>query len=300
MPGKEHGSQPLPTAEQAYFQSMSAYPSFLAWETNLVGEAHARGVTLARMSKITPFRQYLSVEQRTPPGQPYNWQGSFSRLFADSQNTGQLLSFGNFQLIRSFGEQYKAKYRGFELEEYLQEALFFLVPSLLSSYDSSRSTFLTYLKGTLIKDLESRVDILLHRESTVSPGQHAEPVPAKRQTNRLGIDRLSRRLRTDEGEGETVGNRIEDEESGEPFEAVSRVAALHALYELAGVRPDQAEVFTLVEINGEKQMPVARQLGLSDRTVRTRRNEALAALQQLGKEQVKAILSGNLDELIPA
>jgi hypothetical protein len=296
MPGKEHSFQPLPTAEQAYFQSMSAYPSFLAWETNLLGEAHAQGVTLAQMSKITPFRQYLSVEQRTPPNKSYAWQGSFTRLFADSQNAGQLLSFGNFQLVRSFGEQYKARYRGVELEEYLQEALFFLVPSLLSTYDSSRSSFLTYLKGTLIKDLESRVDILLHRESTVPLGQHAEPIPAKRQTNRLKIDRLSRRLRTDEGEGETVGNRIEDEESGEPFEAISRVAALHALYELAGVRPDQAEVFTLVKINGEKQLSVARRLGMSDRTVWTRRNEALAALQQLGKEQVKAILSGNLDD----
>ncbi len=298
MPGKEHISQTLPSAEQAYFQSMSAYPSLMAWETNLVGEAHVQGATLAQIRTHTPFRHYLALERRTPPDKPSGWQGSFTRLFAESQNTGQLLSFGNFQLLRTYGEQYKARYRGLEFEEYLQEALFFLVPSLLSSYDGSRGSFLTYLKGALRKDLESRVDILLHRENTLPLGQHAERLPAKRQTNRLAIDRLSRRLTTSEGEGETVGSRIEDEESGEPFEAVSRGAALHALFDLAGVRPDQAQVFTLLEMNGEKQLPVARQLGMSDRTLRTRRNEALTALQHLGKEQVKAILSGDLDEVL--
>ncbi len=301
MNGREQTSQALPTAEKAYYQSMSVYPSFMAWETQIVAQAHLQGLSGSQISQLSPFRQYQNIEQYSSQGRLTPWQGSFTKLFADSQNTGQLIGFGNFQLIRRFGEQFQRTCRRLDIEEYFQEALFFVVPSILSTYDDSRGSFLPYMKRALRYDLDSRIDILLHRESTLPIGQHAERVPAKKQTNRLPIDRLSRRVTTSEGEEdevETVGSRIEDTESTEPFDSFSRVDAIHALYDVAGVRADQAEVFTLLEINGEKQKPVARQLGVSDRTVRTRRTEALAALQQLGKEQVHAILQGTLDELL--
>src|SRR5437764_4061946 len=95
---------------EGYADGMRMFPRLKEWENQIALQALREGKTVQDLRKITPFRQYLGVDQRAHLAGESSPFSSFTSLFTASPGIDMLLSFGNFHTIRTwtwtFAQQY--------------------------------------------------------------------------------------------------------------------------------------------------------------------------------------------------
>lgn len=227
---------------------------------------------------------------------------SYHQLFADSPTIANLVAFGNFPTVLHWVEKFRLTYRGLPLalEEFMQDALFKIVPEAAQRYEPMRgASFTSYLSNMLIWRLNGLVDACVVERSRLPARAYKAGLRPKHDNRRQYVESLDAPLpeENDNGEQGSLYDVVADERASIPDEPLARTSAIHSLYEIAEISPKQAQVLQTSVIEGEPQEYAAAKYRVTLRTIRGRRDEAVTKFRQLGKERVIAILSGDPDAL---
>jgi len=290
---------------EGYRAAMKRYPVLSREQTDAALEALAGGTSVKELRSHALFAPHLAQEEADLLKNPgiYNAPPvrSYRQLFSDSPGIENLVAFGTFPTLLHWVEKFRATYTGLplELEEFMQDALSRIVPEEAKRYlPTAGTSFTSYLATMLRWRLDSLVDACISKRSILPAGVHyKEGLKAKHDSRRVSVESLDAPLpeENDNGEAVTLYDIVENTHVAAPGEQLARSGALHTLLREARISPKQARVLHTTVIAGESQRYAAAKYGVGERTIRARRDGAVAKFRRLGKESVIAILSGDAD-----
>ncbi len=260
------------------------------------------GKTVADLRHITPFRQYLNVAQRATNAGKDDPFIPFAHLFDASPSIDLLVSFGNFHTIRNLTWTLAKRYStlNLPLDQFLQDALYTIVPYQARAYDPSfGSSFTSFTVEMLKKRFTNFVN--KHRREYTTPVSYEEKASTKKgkaaaSKERVMVASLDAPMPNVETSQtllefiETTRPAPQDTTQAEDQEAKDKI---HLLAQLAGLNDKQEETLIALYIYGGNTRLISHMRRCTTRTVRMQRQTALESIQGLGYETVKGILIGS-------
>ena len=293
---------------EGYAAYMKRYPVLSTEQTEAALFTLRSRQSLHELRSHTLFAPHLAQEERDLLNNPHVSNGSpvrsYRQLFADSPTIGHLVAFGNVPTLRYWAEVFQTTYNGLPLplEEFMQDALFQLLPDTAQSYVPTQgASFTSYLSHVLIWRLDGLVDASITQRSMLPKGAYRKELKAKHDTRRKSIASLDAPFpeETDNGEEVCLYDHVAQTKAALPGELLERTKALHTLLKQAGITLEQAQVLQTYVIEEESQNYAAGKYGVTMRAIRYRRDSAMARLRSLGYENVVRILNGDGDMIPP-
>jgi DNA-directed RNA polymerase specialized sigma24 family protein len=287
-----------------YIAAMKRYPALSREQTEAALEALRSGQRLDTLRSHTLFAPHLAQEEADLLNNPSVYHApplrSYRQLFADSPGIENLVAFGTFPTVHYWVKKFQTTYNGLPLaiEEFMQDALYKIVPEEVRRFDPAQGTsFISYISTMLRWRLDNLANACIRERSTLPAGVDKRGLRPKHDTRRLSIESLDAPLpeQTDNGDPGSFYDVVADERASLPGESLASGSAIRTLYAIAGISPKQAQVLQTAVIAGESQEYAASLCGVGVRAIRTRRSEAVKKFRRLGKERVIAILSGDAD-----
>jgi RNA polymerase sigma factor (sigma-70 family) len=287
-----------------YSASMKRYPVLSREQTDVALEAVHSQKRLPDLRMHSLFAPHLEKEEAdlfiNPKALNAPPLRSYRQLFADSQTIENLVALGNFPTVLYWVQRFQTTYNGLplELEEFMQDALYRIVLEEARRYEPQQgASFKNYLSHMLRWRLNNLVNECIREASILPAGALQAGVKPAYDSRRQYIESLDAPLpeEHDSGESGCFYDVVEDERVSLPGESLARTSALASLYEIAEISPGEEQVLQTCVIEEERQEYAAARYGVTPRTVRTRRDQAVAKFRQLGKERVIAVLNGNED-----
>src|SRR2546421_949800 len=291
------------TGSEGFAESMSIFPRLREWENQIALHALGEGKTIDELRALTPFRQYLAVGRRARNrGEPSPFD-SFATLFSLSPNIEMLVSFGNFQTIRTWTGTFAKRYPELNLpvEQFYQDALSTIAPSQARAYDPSYgASFQSFLIGMLKHRFLSFVARQKREQTTpVSyeekpKSKYGQPKASEERTRLMSLDASFPQAehKTSLDALETSYQVPEDTTTSDDNQARERI---HVLATLAGLNGTQEETLIAMFVYGGNTRLLATLRRCTERSVRWNRQVALEKIEALGVETVKAVLTGEED-----
>ena len=302
------GIDALKSGIEGYAASMKRYPVLSVEQTEAALVALRGGQSLHQLRAHTLFAPHLDKEERDLFNNPNKYHASpvhsYRQLFSDSPTIGHLVSFGNFPTVLTWAQRFQATYHDvpLPLEEFMQNALYKIVPEQAKHYNPmSGSSFKSYMSNMLIWKLDSLVDASITRRSMLPAGVTKAGRKAKHDSRRRAIESLDASFpeETDNGEEVSLYDIVEQTHVPALSEHLERTEALSALLKEAEITLKEAQVLQTYIIEGEAQDYAAATFGVTERTIRGRRDQAAAKFRRLGYENVVSILNGERDAIPP-
>jgi RNA polymerase sigma factor (sigma-70 family) len=302
-PGREAQHVPsIRSGIEGYADGMRIFPRLKEWENQIALQALREGKTVNDLRSITPFRQYLGVDQRAHMAGESSPFSSFTSLFAASPSIDMLVSLGNFHPIRTWTWTLAQTYPNLNLplEQFFQDALYTIIPHQARVYDPSYgSSFNTFVVEMLKKHFINFVH--KHKREHSSPARYEDKPPSKKGKAAASKERVmfasldapmphSDTPQTFFEYLETTHHTPQDTTHAEDQEARDKI---HLLAQLAGLNHNQEETLIALYIYGGNTKLISQMRRCTTRNVRTLRQTALESIQGLGYETVKGILTGS-------
>jgi hypothetical protein len=297
---------------EGYAAHMKRYPLLSREQTEAALAAYRSGQSLDMLRGHALFKSHLEQEERDLFQSPGMYDvspiHSFRQLFADSPTLAHFVSFGNFPTLLYWVNKFQTTYSGLPLaiEEFMQNALYKFIPDAARRYTPlPGSSFKSYLSKLLIRRLDGLVDICITERSILPRGAHKEGLKPKHDRRRVYIASLDAPVsesrdaqvsqETDTGEEVSLYDLVENTKATIPGEDLERSDAIRRLFTVAGITQEEAQVLQTYVIEGERQDYAATFYGVTTRTIRGRRDQAVKKFRQLGYERILGILSGEAD-----
>lgn len=297
----------LPSGIEGYAAYMKRYPRLRPEQTEAALFALRNGQSLSELRSHALFAPHLEKEERDLLNNPNVYNASpirsYRQLFADSPIIGHLVAFGNFPTVLHWVRKFQTAYKGLplDLEEFMQDALYKIVPEEATSYvPTEGATFTSYLSTMLIWKLSNLVDACVVERSALPRGATKNGLIPKHDRRRMYTESLDAPLPVgnDDGYQSSLYDAVADEHASIPGKSLASSSAIRNLYERAGITLEEAQVLQTSVIEEETQDYAASLYGVTDRTIRGRRDQAVAKFRSLGYETVVSILNGDIE--VPA
>jgi DNA-directed RNA polymerase specialized sigma24 family protein len=297
-------SDVLPRGIDGYSAAMKRYPALSREQTEAALEALRSGQSLHDLWAHALFAPHLAQEERDLLNNPSVYHAppvrSYRQLFADSPTIENLVAFGTFPTVLQWVKKFQTTYNGLplELEEFMQDALYTIVPEAARRYEPAQgASFANYISTMLRWRLDNLATACIRERSTLPAGAQKEGLKATHDSRRQFIESLDapHPSETENGDPGSFYDVVADERASLPGESLASGSAIRTLYAIAGISPKQAQVLQTSVIAGESQEYAASLCGIGARAIRTRRTEAVKKFRRLGKERVIAILNGDGD-----
>ncbi len=295
-------SDVLPTGIDGYVAAMKRYPVLSREQTEAALVALRSEQSLCDLRTHPLFAPHLAQEEADLLNNPNVYNApplrSYRQLFADSPGIENLVAFGNFPIVLHWATKFQTTYNGLPLalEEFMQDALVKIVPEEARRYEPMQgASFTSYISTMLRWRLDNLVTACIRERSILPAGVQTEGLRATHDSRRQPIESLDAPIHeeADNGDPGSFYDVVADERASVPGESLAGTSAIRTLYDIAEISPKQAQVLQTSVIEEEPQSFAAAKYRVTSRTIRGRRDAAVAKFRQLGEERVIAILSGD-------
>jgi RNA polymerase sigma factor (sigma-70 family) len=291
---------PVPRPGVAGFaDGMRIFPRLMEWESQIALRALREGTGVNALRQVTPFRQYLSIARRAAlAGEPSPF-AAFTSLFGASESVDMLVSYGNFRTVYTWTWTLARRYPrlNLPLDDFLQDALYTIVPNQARSYDPEMGTrFSTYVIGMLMKRFRDFVAHEVREQTAPVISREGQRPPRAWSAVQTGARTEIASLQEVCSDGLTLLQQmamtVYAPENTPEIDDSDAWQKIHLLSRLAGLSSRQEETLIGLFVYGGSARLISQMRESTVRAVRSQRQLALESLRGLGVDTVEGVLSG--------